>query len=313
MFDDPDLPIRLAAFRAVKALTERFGDAVPWEALARGFEHQGRQIALASRPRGIFRPKEMRGGGALSVKTTVPRTGRQARYADLVDPRVGQMDYCFQGEDPDSRDNQLLDWCYKRQAPLLYLYATDEGVYAPIWPVFVGEFDRARLRARLVHDDPSTVPLDGGLVLRDPGMVPLARRYHTVQVRARLHQAAFSALVLRAYGQRCAVCELPRLTPQLVEAAHIVPDRDEQGLPEVPNGLALCVLHHRAFDSHLMGVRPDAVIVLSERVRTVADGPVLEVGLKGFAGQKIRLPTRAADQPGPDYLEERWESFRQAG
>lgn len=100
MFDDPDLPIRLAAFRAVKALTERFGDAVPWEALARGFEHQGRQIALASRPRGIFRPKEMRGGGALSVKTTVPRTGRQARYADLVDPRVGQMDYCFQGEDP---------------------------------------------------------------------------------------------------------------------------------------------------------------------------------------------------------------------
>lgn len=149
------------------------------------------------------------------------------------------------------------------------------------------------------------------MTLRDPRMAQIVRGYQTRQVRTRLHQAAFSQQVLRAYDQRCAVCALPRLTA-MVEAAHIVPDRDEQGLPEVPNGLALCVLHHRAFDSDLLGVRPDAVIVLSERLRAEQDGPVLEIGLKRFEGQKIRLPARAADQPAMAYLEQRWESFRRA-
>ena len=44
---------------------------------------------------------------------------------------------------------------------------------------------------------------------------------------------------------------------ELLEAAHIVADRDPEGEPKVRNGLALCKLHHAAFDCHIIGVNPD--------------------------------------------------------
>ena len=46
---------------------------------------------------------------------------------------------------------------------------------------------------------------------------------------------------------------------ELLDAAHIVPDADE-GEPVIPNGLALCKLHHAAFDRYFLGVRPDYVL-----------------------------------------------------
>lgn len=311
MLADPDLPLRLAAFQAVKALTDRHGALVPWEAITEGFVHEGRRIFLATRARGIFRPKEMV-GGALSVKTTVPRHGREARYQDLVEKHEGHLDYCFQGNDPDNRDNRLLEWCRANDVPIIYFYGIAEGLYAPMWPVYVGEMDRAALRARLLQGDPDMIRFDGTMVLNDPVNMLLQRRYRTVEAKARLHQAAFSALVLRAYDERCAICNLPKVR-MLVEAAHIVPDRDVQGIPEVPNGLALCGLHHTAFDANLIGIRPDRVIQVSERLLHEHDGPVLEYGIKRFQGQVIRVPSRAVDRPGEEYLEERWERFRKAG
>lgn len=40
-------------------------------------------------------------------------------------------------------------------------------------------------------------------------------------------------------------------------AAHIIPDREEGGEPPVTNGLALCKLHHTAFDAFFLSIRPD--------------------------------------------------------
>src|SRR5215208_5557880 len=58
-------------------------------------------------------------------------------------------------------------------------------------------------------------------------------RYGLRLVRQRLHQATFREAVLTAYGQRCAVSGLPE--PRLLDAAHIVADRDEDaGQPVVP-------------------------------------------------------------------------------
>ena len=44
---------------------------------------------------------------------------------------------------------------------------------------------------------------------------------------------------------------------ELLEAAHIVADSDPEGEPVVSNGLALCKLHHAAFDANILGVHPD--------------------------------------------------------
>ena len=46
--------------------------------------------------------------------------------------------------------------------------------------------------------------------------------------------------------------------PMLLDAAHIIADKDEGlGQPIVPNGLPMSKLHHAAFDAHLLGIAPD--------------------------------------------------------
>jgi putative restriction endonuclease len=84
-------------------------------------------------------------------------------------------------------------------------------------------------------------------------------------------------------------------------------------MPEVPNGLALCRLHHGAFDTNLMGVRPDGVIEIAPRLLKERDGPTLEYGLKGFDGKLLHAPEDPGLRPRPEYLEERYEAFRRAG
>jgi hypothetical protein len=71
------------------------------------------------------------------------------------------------------------------------------------------------------------------------------------EMRRRLHRPVFRATVLRAYGMRCAVCALRHA--QLLDAAHIVPDRKEHGIAAARNGLALCKIHNAAYDSFVLG------------------------------------------------------------
>lgn len=76
----------------------------------------------------------------------------------------------------------------------------------------------------------------------------------------RLHQAAFRELVLGAYGRRCAISNLP-IEP-LLEAAHIIADHDERGLPEAANGNYRSRLHHSAWDCNPLGIEPDGVVCI---------------------------------------------------
>jgi hypothetical protein len=54
----------------------------------------------------------------------------------------------------------------------------------------------------------------------------LERRYALRAVKQRLHQASFREAVITAYNGRCALSGLPE--PLLLDAAHIVADKDEQ-------------------------------------------------------------------------------------
>jgi putative restriction endonuclease len=116
--------------------------------------------------------------------------------------------------------------------------------------------------------------------------------------------------VLAAYQRHCAVCRLKQ--EQLLDAAHIIADREALGLPVVPNGIALCTLHHAAFDAHLIAIRPDYRIEVRRDVLEESDGPMLIHGLQGFHEHSIRLPLRQQLRPDAHLLEIRYELFRQA-
>jgi putative restriction endonuclease len=169
----------------------------------------------------------------------------------------------------------------------------------------------------VIGDDPRrltfTVAADTIDVVRidDAVEVTARRRYTTRLVRQRLHQADFRLRVLAAYHRQCAMCRLRHA--ELLDAAHIMGDTDPLGDPAVSNGLALCKLHHAAFDNQIVGVRPDLVIEVRRDILDERDGPMLLHGLQGMLGRQITVPTRPDWKPKTLLLEQRYEAFRQAG
>jgi putative restriction endonuclease len=97
--------------------------------------------------------------------------------------------------------------------------------------------------------------------------------------------------------------------PRGREASHIIPDAEEEGEPEVTNGLALCRLHHGAFDVDLLGIRPDGTVHVSRRLLEAVDGPTLDQALKGYHEQRIMKPPEKCNQPDAAKLAQRYERF----
>jgi putative restriction endonuclease len=142
-----------------------------------------------------------------------------------------------------------------------------------------------------------------------PVDLALRRQYAQAIVHQRLHQRVFRERVLIAYSSQCALCRLRH--PELLDAAHIKED-SEGGEPIVPNGVAMCAIHHRAFDAQVLGIRPDYVVQVRHDVLEEHDGPTLRHALQGLHGETLIVPSRRAARPAPDLLEERYERFRRA-
>jgi len=192
--------------------------------------------------------------------------------------------------------------------PLIYLYGVAPNLYEPIFPCYVVDDRRDELGFHVVAD--AAGARIGPDISAELERSAPRREYATAAVKVRLHQRRFRELVLPAYRVRCAVCRLKR--GELLDAAHILPDRDERGRPEVPNGLALCKIHHAAFDANILGVAPDYVVHIRPDVLEEHDGPMLTHGLKEMDGERILLPRAAGNRPRKEYLEERYGRFRAA-
>jgi putative restriction endonuclease len=311
--DERDIELRRAALDHVRELQRRFDDLVPVHVLREGFLFRGRRVSFGSFYSGIFRPKEMSGPAALSLVTAAPKVGRPAPYEDEFDEDTGRFTYRFR--DPQESTlaaarqaeahNRALVAAHELSVPLIYFRGIASGQYAIVAPAFVMSVDPAR---RLVE-------LDAGLPLADvteAGLVSDAdvRRYATREALVRLHQHRFRAAVLRAYATRCAVCRLREAT--LLQAAHIIDDRKERGIATIVNGIALCAIHHLAYDRNLLGIDPRGVVHIARRLLDEHDGPMLRNGLQGFHGAAILQPRRPDERPDPERLELRFTLFTTA-
>jgi len=85
-----------------------------------------------------------------------------------------------------------------------------------------------------------------------------------------LRARGFRQAVIEAYDCKCAVCGLKINSPDLlsweVEAAHIVPHRCK-GRDDIFNGIALCRIHHWAFDVGWFTLLDDYKIQTSPQLR----------------------------------------------
>jgi putative restriction endonuclease len=292
-----DAKVRAAAFEWLTTQVMVHTDVIPRPVLAKGFQFEGTRVPLVG-PQGIFKPGIME--VPLSI-TTTPHGPYNDGYG-----RDGLLEYSYRGTDPTHRDNRGLRFAMRENLPLVYLHGLLPGRYFAIWPVFIVRDRPESLSFSVAIDDAQHLGIsESGLLVGDQSEV--RRQYITAVTRRRVHQRAFRERVIAAYQHQCALCRLRH--DELLDAAHIIPDAEPEGEPVVSNGLALCRLHHAAFDRFFVGVRPDYVIEIRPDLLIETDGPTLRHAIQGLHGQRIVLPRKKAHQPSVELLATRYDQF----
>ena len=140
-----------------------------------------------------------------------------------------------------------------------------------------------------------------------PGLPPVREpgKKQRMVVYRRPRRLIFRKEVLQAYDERCAICDFDlRINDELLglEAAHIQ-WHSHNGPDNVFNGLALCLLHHRALDRGAVGLEAKDTgyrVLISSQVRGSNSSESL---LSEFSGQLIRPPRSRLHVPHPPYVD----------
>jgi putative restriction endonuclease len=295
-----DEAVRDAMFRHLDALAAASPDGSLRSADINSFVFRGCPMRLIVQT-GIWKPAGL--AAALTVRTAYTPPNRPPPYADLME-EDGLVHYRYRGTDPDHSDNRALREALNHGLPLAYFIGVDRGVYMAEYPVWLLFEDRQHHAFAMAVDE--------GQRFVDLSALDTQERHYIERLtRQRLHQPLFRVRVLRAYSERCAMCRLHH--PELLDAAHIIPDGQPRGDPVVPNGLSLCKIHHAAYDANLLGVRPDLTVAVAPKLSREADGPMLRHGLQEMADARLLVPRDRIAQPDPERLEIRYEQFLAAG
>jgi putative restriction endonuclease len=294
---------------AIEWLKERTSDGL--EPLTRDeildFTFRGEPFTLQSTQQGIRKPREFT--AALSFQTVYRSPGQKRPYEDDIGAD-GLIRYAWRGDDPNQPENRGLRRAMERKLPLIWFVgvAMNPARFQVIAPVYIvrEEVEFKRFAMAPVEETDMLPEMMTGSIMEES-----LKRYLRRETKVRLHQPVFRSTVLTAYRNHCAVCNLAH--PELLDAAHIVPDREELGIASVVNGMAMCKIHHAAFDSYFLGIRPDHVVQIRKDLLEEIDGPMLRYGLQEVHGKKLMaLPQRYAERPRIDLLEDAFHRFKSA-
>lgn len=294
-----DARIRSAIFEWLSIQVAIHGDVLPRALLAEGMLVGGRRVPMLG-PQGIFKPQVLNAPLSLTTSPNGP-------YDDGFEGN-GILRYKYRGTDPSHRDNVGVRFAKEAKLPMVYFHGLVPGRYLATWPVFVVGDDPRSLHFTVQVDDALHLGVEPERPMVQEPAESARREYVTAITRRRVHQRAFRERVLKAYQSACAFCQFRH--EELLDAAHIVADADPLGEPHVSNGLALCRLHHAAFDRYFIGVRPDLTIAVRPDLMLEVDGPTLVHGIQALNGRQIAVPRQASLRPDLARLELRFEEFR---
>ncbi|MEP9362059.1 HNH endonuclease [Nocardioides sp. CN2-186] len=287
---------------AMKWLDARASQQVDYAWVSQ-FEYAGDRIPLMDLQRGIRKPAGM--SAALAIRTTFTPPNQLPPYNDTIGAD-GLQRYKYRGTDPQHPENVALRNAFEQRLPLIWFVGVASGIYEPIYPVWVVGDDPSQLEFALALDEGQRFVTPGSIVDSE------SRRYVERLTKQRLHQRVFRTQVLLAYGGRCAICKIRHA--ELLDAAHIIADGKPDGDPVVPNGLSLCKIHHAAFDSSILGIRPDLTLHVRQDILEEVDGWMLKGGIQGVHDTSLAVvPEVRAARPSPDRLEKRYSEFLAVG
>lgn len=124
-------------------------------------------------------------------------------------------------------------------------------------------------------------------------------RERTQQIRVRVGQAFFRRAVLAAYQEQCCITGLA--VPDLLNASHIIPWRENRERVNPSNGLCLNALHDRAFDRGLITVRATGIVEVSAELMARAPADKAHRFLTDSHGAKIKMPDKF--KPTAEFLD----------
>ncbi len=302
---DIDLQVRVAAFDWLSEQVNSHGeDVLPRKLLEHGFEFQGQRIPLIA-PQGIFKPKLL----DLPISITTAPKGPYDDYFGKDDFLI----YRYRGTDTNHRDNVGLRKVFEQKRPLIYFHGIEPSKYLAVWPVYIIGDDPGKLAFKIAVEDrlPAVEYAESSTSRKIAEVSDARHAYLTGAIKVRLYQRSFREKVLSAFRSQCSFCRLKHR--ELLDAAHIIPDTYPDGKPIITNGIALCKLHHSAFDSFILGVTPDYVVQVRKDVLEEEDGPMLQYGLQGLHQTKLILPNSKNDWPSRDSLAWKYDRFTRAG
>ncbi|GAA4688086.1 HNH endonuclease [Nocardioides nanhaiensis] len=263
----------------------------------------GQTMRLMPTQQGIWKPSQLQ--AALSIRTVYRPEGSTRPYDDAVGSD-GLYRYKMRGEDPDHYENRALRSAAVARLPLIWWLGVQGGGYSALYPIYLVGEERTALQFVV---DISAVPQPD--IVWPAAELDLDPAYRQRLTTVRLHQRPFRAAVLRAYETACAVCSFRH--GDLLDAAHIHEDA-QGGRPVVTNGLALCKMHHAAYDRHILGITPDYEVRVNEAVLHEVDGPMLRHGIQEFHGRALMVvPQRRSERPDKPALDARYQLFKAAG
>ena len=268
------------------------------ESLLSDYSYLGQHIPLLDRYKGIHNPQIF--NETLSVVSTL-----NSKYEDN-ETLEGMILYDYQATS-DAHGNTKLRLAYARRTPIVYLLETSKGFYWPYINVIVLGDDTATKKFVLDFRNTDDAERVFDESINALPTTEIQKKYAIQQTRRRVHQPAFRSRVITAYAEQCAICRLQHTT--LLDAAHILPDSHELGKPVVSNGLALCKIHHAAYDKKIIGISPDFKVQVSESVLREVDGPMLKHGIQEMHGVSLHLPKAKNELPNPEYLEIQFNKF----
>jgi putative restriction endonuclease len=288
--------LRLAAFAGLEQLIDARGGFATHAELVY-FQLEGRQFGLIDYSRGIRNPAEL--DATLSVVSS-----SNGPYSDHIGDD-GIYRYSPRKGDASSGDNKKLRIAMALGTPIVLFQKPLPNVYVPIVPAFVIGEDADRGFFLIATDESAWRSHESAL------STPIDKAYVAQIVRRRVHQPVFRARVIVAYAKTCAICRLKH--PELLDAAHIIPDSDKDGVAEVTNGLALCKIHHAAYDRGLLGISPDYRVHVGSRLLRETDGPMLKHGIQEMNGVTLTLPPKPFNWPSKESLDRRFQLYLSEG
>jgi putative restriction endonuclease len=141
-----------------------------------------------------------------------------------------------------------------------------------------------------MHDS-GTMPAEANLLSKlseDPDAVPdkdieeevsEQRKFSVFSTKRALRALDFTRRVQSAYDHRCAMCGVQL---RLIDSAHIVPAAHPESTDQTANGVALCALHHRAYDNSLVTFDDNFKVHVNEGMVTALIADDRADGLKAF-------------------------------